>query len=717
MSAAITTTEVTYEQDVVYARQRARLIAEELGFDKQDQTRISTAVSEIVRNAFQYAGGGTVDFAVEGEQARSLEVTVRDHGPGIAELDDILEGRFRSPTGMGMGIVGVRRLMDRFHVESRPQEGTTVSLGKALPESAPPVTPAVLRRLADRLTSASMASPLDEQRLQNQELMHALESLKTRQEELELLNRELEDTNRGVVALYAELDEKATQLAHAHDLKARFLSNMSHEFRTPLNSILALSQLLLDRVDGDLSEEQEKQVSFIRQATRDLGELVNDLLDMAKIGAGRVPVNPREFTVEEVFSGLRGMFKPTLATEDLELVFEDPQGIPEMYTDDGKLSQILRNFLSNALKFTEEGEVRVSAQLDDDTRSVVFAVADSGVGIAAADMELIFEEYAQVDAAQTKRKAGTGLGLPISRNLAVLLDGWVWAESTPGIGSTFYAQLPVRYGESTVTPDTVRPIVEVDATRLQVLVVEDDEATQLLYDKYLKGSGYQTLPARSIAQARQILSRVQPVAIVLDILLPGEDSWAFLAELHTNPVTSQTPVIVASVVDDIDKGLALGAVDYCVKPVERSWLLERLRTLREAPGGPTLDQVLVIDDDQVARYILKGFLADTKCTLIEATDGEQGLFMARRERPGLIVLDLVMPGMSGFEVLTELKADTATADIPVIVSTSKTLAQAETDELRRHALDVISKESLSREMIVRKVCQALRQAAEPESGG
>ena len=440
MSTKIALVAIRYEQDVVHARQRSRLIAGLLGFDQGDQTRISTAVSEIARNAHKYADGGEVEFALEnGDRAPFLAVTVRDRGPGIDNVQAILEGRYRSPNGMGLGIVGSRRLMDHFGIETHPGRGTSVSFGKTLPAGAPEVTPAVIKRIAETLAATAAESPLEEIRLQNQELLSALDELRRRREELE-------DTNRGVMALYAELDEKVVQLRGVDSLKTRFLSHISHELRTPLNSILALSRLLLDRASGELNAEQEKQVTFISRAAKDLDALVGGLLDLAKIEAGKIDVRPRECRVEEIFSGLRGMFKPLMADTAIELVFEPAGGIPPLFTDDGKVVQILRNLLTNALKFTERGVVRVSARLGEDGETVLFSVADSGVGIRSEDQERIFDEYAQVETPQGGRPKGTGLGLPISRKLAELLGGNVGVTSVPGEGSTFTAAIPVRYG-------------------------------------------------------------------------------------------------------------------------------------------------------------------------------------------------------------------------------------------------------------------------------
>ena len=260
MSEPILTIALGHETDVVLARQRARQIAGILEFDAQDQTRIATAVSEIARNAFRYARGGKVTFEIEGSTVpQVLIVEVTDRGGGIADLGAVIEGRYRSDTGMGLGIMGTRRLMDRFTIKTSV-EGTTVRFGKFLPRARGLVRSDALASVAESLVRIRPANAVDEIQQQNQELLRALEELSRRQDELVALNRELEDTNRGVVALYAELDERADHLRRADDVKTKFLSNMSHEFRTPVNSIQALARMLLEGSDGELNEEQERQV-------------------------------------------------------------------------------------------------------------------------------------------------------------------------------------------------------------------------------------------------------------------------------------------------------------------------------------------------------------------------------------------------------------------------------------------------------------------------
>jgi signal transduction histidine kinase/CheY-like chemotaxis protein len=538
--------------------------------------------------------------------------------------------------------------------------------------------------------------------------MRTLEELRVRQEELLRLNRELEDTNRGVVALYAELDEKADHLRRADELKTRFLSNMTHEFRTPVNSILALSRLLLARTDGDLNAEQTKQVTFIRKSADTLSELINDLLDIAKIEAGKVTIHPKEFAVPELFSSLRGMLRPLLLTEAIDLVFEDAEQLPVLYTDESKVSQILRNFLSNALKFTERGEVRVSASFTTEGEAIVFSVTDTGIGIAPEDQEKIFHEFTQLENPAQKRVKGTGLGLPLCKKLAELLGGSVSVQSTPGVGSTFSTTIPLHYSRISLTAAVRGEIQwELDPLRVPVLIIEDDRETQFIYEKYLSGSRFQAIPVYSLAEARRVLLQVRPILIVLDILLRGQDTWAFLSQMKTEETTKDIPILVLTTVEDQRKGLVLGADAYVLKPIDRAGFLEELSRLINQPPSPL---VLVVDDEEISRYILRQFFIGTPYILSEAETALEGLRRAREERPQIIFLDLNMPELSGYQFLELLQIDPLTKDIPVVVSTAKDLSKEEWSQLATRTAAILPKAELSSEMVTRTLKTVLGSA-------
>jgi len=270
------------------------------------------------------------------------------------------------------------------------------------------------------------------------------QELADRDQRIQQLDDELTETNQGVVALYAELDDKAAQLKEASELKSRFLSYMSHEFRTPLGSIRSIVRILLDEMDGHLTTEQRKQVRFIQTSAVELSEMVNDLLDLAKIEAGRISISPAWFEMVDLFHAIRGMFKPLLTSEAVSLILEEPVGIPRLYTDDTKVSQILRNFISNALKFTPRGEVRVTARSEGADR-VTFSVADTGIGIAPEYHGAVFNDFVQIDSPLQRKWRGTGLGLSLSRKMAELLGGQVAMMSEPGVGSTFSLTIPIRF--------------------------------------------------------------------------------------------------------------------------------------------------------------------------------------------------------------------------------------------------------------------------------
>jgi DNA-binding response OmpR family regulator/two-component sensor histidine kinase len=494
-----------------------------------------------------------------------------------------------------------------------------------------------------------------------------------------------------VVALYAELDEKADHLRRADEMKSKFLSNMSHEFRTPLNSMLALTRLLLDRTDGDLTGEQLRQVTLIRTAAQDLSDLVNDLLDLAKVEAGKIVVRATDFEVASLFGALRGMLRPLLVGDTVNLVFEDAANLPTLHTDEAKVSQILRNFISNALKFTEHGEVRVSARAEP-PGFVTFSVADTGIGIPAADQERVFQEFTQLEHPMQARVHGTGLGLPLSRKLAELLGGRLGVTSQPGLGSTFFAIVPIDYpGERPAPVDTPVETWSSQPGRVPVLVLEDAPDALIVYEHFLRETPFQILAAGSIRDARRALQRVRPFAIVLDVVLHGEDTWKFLAEIKGDDALASIPVYVVSTIDDRRKGLALGAEDYAVKPIERDWLVDRLMArLRQRRT------VLLIDDDQASRYVLRRHFREG-WNVLEASTGIEGLRLASLERPSLILLDLVMPGLSGSAVLQSLRSDPATASVPVIIATSKPLQPHEQAELAGRDAVVLQKDLLTTE--------------------
>lgn len=542
MNWPIAATALRDDENVVAARRLARRISAALSFDPQDQTRVATTVSEISRNAVAYAGGGQIEFALDGDaHPQILRVTVRDQGPGISNLDTIYAGKFKSQTGMGNGIIGAQRLMDEFSIETG-RGGTTVAFAKRRPRSEPDLTPDQLAKFV-RPIPVDVPNPQDEIKEQNRELLHSLQELKSRGEEIESLASEIESTNRGVVALHGELEASAQELRRASELKTRFLSNMSHEFRTPLNSILALTRLLLARTDGDLTDEQERQVRYIADAAIGLTELVNDLLDIAKVEAGKLEVKPSRFTVSDLFGALRGLLRPLKTSEAVELIFDEPSGVPILFNDESKVTQILRNFISNALKYTPAGTIRVSAMFKEPDR-ILFAVQDTGIGIPKEFQDLIFQEFEQVPGVFQLKHKGTGLGLPLSRKLAELLRGTVAVDSAPGKGSTFFLDLPAQWTSEAVAP--ALPAAASSSSRPRVLIVDDEEAFRYVMRRMIDSQQYEILEAVDGDAAVAVAQSARPDIIILDINLPGRDGYAVLDELASDEATRGIPVIIST---------------------------------------------------------------------------------------------------------------------------------------------------------------------------
>ncbi|MFO0614220.1 MAG: ATP-binding protein [Polyangiaceae bacterium] len=534
-------------------------------------------------------------------------------------------------------------------------------------------------------------------------------SIEAQHAELTSAYAALADSNTGLKNLHAELDERNASLQLANDVKARVVANVSHEFRTPINSILGITRLLLDRLDGELTPEQEKQLRFIYQSAASLGDLVNDLLDLSKLEAGKHQLRAEKFTAEDLLGGLRGMMQPLLTNPDVALVVEAPDGLPAFDTDKAKLSQILRNLVSNALKFTEQGEVRVRSHATPDGR-VAFAVSDTGIGIDESDQQRVFEEFAQIDNPIQRKVRGTGLGLSVSRRLAELLGGAVTLESKRGVGSTFTLVVPPVHEEVEELRSIERRSAEAAPDQTPVLVIEDDRQTLFLYERYLRSSGFRVMPARTLEDARRILEDVKPAAIVLDVLLEGDSTWRFLEEVKSNARTADVPVMVVTVMDRAQKARALGADEFWLKPIDGDRLIRRLTELTRRDTRP---KVLIIEDDEASRYLLRRLLAGTGFELIETADGAHGVELARSEKPNVILLDFILGEQTAFDVLDDLKADPSTRNIPVIIQTAKELEDSERERLNRETSAILRKQSLSRELAITRIREALVHAGVP----
>jgi signal transduction histidine kinase len=438
--------------DVLRARHHTRQIAEALDIGYDARTRFAVAVGEIAHNAYAGVPGARIQFSVDRAGGREQWLVARISSTSAALRDHALlsadtEGNPERPDS---GIAAAKQLVEHFRVQ-HDDETTVIEVGHPLLTSAQRLDPRDAARIAAALSDDAAFNPIGEAQRQNRELLWVLSASRQAHAQVEWLNGELEATNRGVMALYAELDDRAEDLKRASEHKSRFLSDVSHELRTPMTSVLNLSRLLLDHADGPLTDEQERQVSLIKHSVQTVTELVNDLLDIARIEAGHSTLRFRACTVGELLAALRGICRALLTSDAVELVFDDDESNTVLETDDARVAQILRNLLSNAIKFTARGEIRVSAHVEIGDM-IRFDVRDTGIGIAPADQERIFDEFTQLDSPMQRRVHGSGLGLRLSRNLAALLGGRIELVSAPGRGSMFSLIVPRHHAGWAVEP-------------------------------------------------------------------------------------------------------------------------------------------------------------------------------------------------------------------------------------------------------------------------
>ena len=437
-------------------------------------------------------------------------------------------------------------------------------------------------------------------------MLVTLDQLKRREEELVQLNQELGETNRGVVALYAEIDEKAASLQRANEIKTSFLANMTHEFRTPLTSIMSLARLLLDRLDGELTSEQEKQVRYIRSSADGLMDLVNNLLDIAKVEAGKISIKPTEFTVTELIGALRGVFRPLLpAGSPVDLVYDVPDEMRPLITDEAKLSQILRNLVSNALKFTERGIVRVKVRPDDHD-TLLFEVRDTGIGLAEEHFELIFEDFSQIESQVQKKLKGTGLGLPLSRKLATLIGGQLWVESVLGHGASFFLRIPWHFRgseegvliggcESSENNHSSAKVFH----EPRILLIDDEETCRYVL-KALISRNYQAhfFEANGGHEGLHVAAEAKPDVIFLDLVMPDMTGLETLRNLRSDASLESIPVFINTTKkmseDERDQLMQLSQgiflKDAWDSDEQREQLREKFAALRIAPMSGATDR-------------------------------------------------------------------------------------------------------------------------------
>ena len=526
----------------------------------------------------------------------------------------------------------------------------------------------------------------------------------------EQVKRHAEELEAKVEARTRELQEANRRLEDASRHKSEFLANMSHELRTPLNAIIGFTRLVMRRSQEVLAARQYENLEKILISAEHLLGLINDILDLSKIEAGRMEVRPGSVDLAVLVDDCLRTVEPMIRSEHLQVLKDMAADLPPLWTDRDKLKQILINLLSNAIKFTDAGTVTVSARPENGRMAI--AVADTGIGVPPDALELIFEEFRQVDSSSTRKHGGTGLGLSISRHFARLLGGDVSVRSTLGAGSTFTLILPLRYEVSSISTRAAAAALlderAVPPDGKVVLVIDDDPDVIYLLRENLGDAGYRVVGALSGQEGLHKARELRPFAITLDITMPNKDGWEVLHELKAHPSTKDIPIIVVSIVDNKELGYRLGAFDYLLKPIDRDAVFAALGRI-----APPHGRLLVVDDDPLVVDMVGQLLEGEPYEVETAADGQEALEAISRRRPDVILLDLLMPRVDGFAIIEHLRQDPEYALIPVIVLTAKTLTAAEHAVLDQSVLKVIQKSGLDRDRFI----QELRSTLQGYRGG
>ena len=496
-----------------------------------------------------------------------------------------------------------------------------------------------------------------------------------------------------------EVEEKSRQLEMASQHKSQFLASMSHELRTPLNAIIGLTEMMVSNAARFGTEKAAEPLRRVHRAGSHLLGLINQVLDLSKIEAGKLELSPDLVALAPLITEVVDTARPLAEQNNNRLVVKSQENLGSLTVDPMRLRQILLNLLSNACKFTKQGEVTLLARkVIDQGNWIEFTVSDTGIGMTPEQQAKLFEEFTQADSSTARQYGGTGLGLAITRKLARMMGGDVTLTSEAGKGSTFTVRLPASTdvsAEAPISPDRGR------STRADcVLVIDDDATARELISDHLKAEGFSVVTAAGGMEGLKLAKELQPTAITLDVMMPDLDGWSVLAALRQNPELADIPVIMVSIVDEHRRGIALGAAGYLTKPIDRERLHQLVRRFM-APAGPT--RVLMVEDDAVQRERMLGWLERPQWIVREAANGREALSLLREEKPDVILLDLMMPEMDGFEVVAALQKDAGWRDIPVIVITSLDLNAKDRERLNSGVQSVLVKEKFRPEDLVERI--------------
>ena len=525
--------------------------------------------------------------------------------------------------------------------------------------------------------------------------------------ELQKIYQDLEDKN-------VKLEEAMSMANNANQSKSNFLANMSHELRTPLNAIIGLSELLVEELQEEKNETYLEPMTRIFGAGKHLLALINDILDLSKIEAGKMELFIEEFKLKDALNEILVISSPLAEKNNNKLLMECPDSIDIIKNDTTKLKQMLINLISNACKFTNNGQItlKITETIEQDRSMLDFAVTDTGIGITQEQITKLFGNFVQADSSNSKKFGGTGLGLAITKKMSELMGGDIKVTSEIGKGTTMTVRIPrVVQSNKPNTKDvasiaSVQKIHQVELiSDMKILVIEDNETESQIIDNYLKSSGYSATFTTNGEDGLKIALSSKPDLILLDIFLPGINGWEVLHSLNNNPQTCDINVVMISMLEEKNKGYVMGASDYLVKPFDQKQLVQTLSryVINHNITGGNLGRVLIVDDDSDARLICRTALKSFNVKIDEATNGVEALEQISKNKPNLILLDLMMPVMDGFEVLSKLKSSLDLLDIPVIVNTSKELSSVDKKKLSGYTAKILHKGDASKDTILSEI--------------
>jgi PAS domain S-box-containing protein len=489
-------------------------------------------------------------------------------------------------------------------------------------------------------------------------------------------------------------------LREVDQLKSQFLANMSHELRTPLNSIIGFSRVILKGIDGPVTDLQQQDLTAIYNSGQHLLGLINDILDLARIEAGKMELNFEEVHLNDMVNSVFSTAKGLVKEKPIQLVQRIPTDMPPVRGDTMRVRQILLNLISNASKFTDEGSITIEAMVQKGPTGKMEAlinVVDTGPGISLEDQEKLFKAFSQVDGSATRKSGGSGLGLSICANLVQLHGGRISVTSESGKGSTFWFTLPLYH----------QPQQEIPADKKIVLAIDDDPQVISLYERYLSPKGYYIVPLTDPTRAKERILELKPFAVTLDIMMPGRDGWTVLSEIKSDPAIRDVPVVICSIIEQEEKGFSLGAADYLLKPILEEDLVHALDRLNR--DGKILDVLVIDDDPNDLRLIEKILNENGRYQPVLAQGGRKGWEFLNTHMPDAILLDLFMPDMDGFTLLEKLRGDPRLCQIPVLVVSGGGLTNEQWQQLNEYGQRFITKGALADGELVSSIEEALNR--------